>query len=154
MSNIFFNKVQKKTKQSAKRMAQQLAQEPGELLERAKSQVTPDVRGEDTATEELVGKEDSKMLDKNNEQQFQQNAKIRLQELENELNKLRQNRKEREKTWIEEQGRIMSSAESVEEKRDVLVEPSSKPSRGMAGAAAATRKKKQGTREVSKGPSG
>jgi len=48
----------------------------------------------------------------------------------------------------------MSPTETLQEKNNILIEPSSKPTRGLAGAAASARKKKQGTREVSKGPSG
>ncbi len=153
MSSIAFHKVKKGSKQAVGKTVQQFAQEPSEMLKKAKTQINAEKdETSSPVVDEILQPLKAQEPSKEEEEQLLAKSKRRTEELENELLKLKRERQESEQRWIQEQDEIMKEDEQLEAKP--LIEPTSKPKVGLAGAAAGNRKKKQGTREIAKGPSG
>lgn len=134
-----------------KKAQQLLTEEPFEVLKIAKSQfvgregaqskasVVGQVTTSDTGFSELPPQEEKELKEK---------ARKRIRELEEELKKMREERRGKEEEWKTQQGAKFS--EKVQEVPQPLIEPTTRPKRGMFGFI----KRKQGTKEMGKSVSG
>ena len=121
-----------------------------QFLRSAKSQVVKESQGStDTSSimdDVITGDGQITPAIADEERQVKSKTGTRIQELESELKSLREERKKKEQDW--EQGQDIQMEVVVPgEQRKPLVEPTTKPKRGVVGA---DKKKAKGTREMIK----
>ena len=152
MSNIF-RQTGKTTADIAKQVARQVAREPVEILKSAGSQVTGREKPGEMSVMQQVMTGDGKVQEITPKDIVQEEAstKRRLEELEQEIMKLRAQRREGAQAYVQQVGEQMGQGQAQEKvQQEPLAEPTSRPKRGMMGPV----KKKQGTREMGKQISG
>lgn len=160
------NNAGKSAREAAKKMAKQIAAEPSELLKSAGTQISGN-QNETQSKEQKndvtdSGKELSVMQQvmtgngrvqqptKEEEINIHSQAKKRMQELEDEIMRMRQVREQKEQNWEKEQQQILGATPKEEEKKQPLIQPTSIRKRGMTAGT----KQKQGTKEMTKQMSG
>jgi hypothetical protein len=149
MTNGFLKKTGQTAADQARKTAKQIAQEPYEIvktvvpqhvLEGAKKNSSPPV----SKIFDKVEKQPEEIIDK---EAVNAQARKRLQELEEEIGKIRKQRKVEEEEWKKNQESLMQPEQPSEKP---FVEPPAKKKQGFMGFA----KKKQGTKEMGKQISG
>lgn len=149
MNDSGLGKTKQKAQDVAKKIAKQVQEERNEYVKSAKGQIF----GEKTQTDSNLVNEiiDGNVADvnPNEETQLKNEERKRIKELEDELEKIRQERKQKLQEWQTGQQEELTKHEEEEPQ---LVEPVTKKKRGFMGGRA--RKKKQGTREIGKSVSG
>jgi len=151
MSDGLVKKAGQSTQDFAQQVAKQASREPGEFLKSAKSQVYKTSEAQQlSAIPENIGSRDEKSIQQQ-AVQLEEESRKRIEELEGKLKKIREERERKKGEWSQEQEEKMASA--VEEETKKLVEPATRPKRGFMGSAE-IQKKKQGTQELGKGPTG
>ena len=93
------------------------------------------------------GKSEMSEIDKKNLESQRRN---RIEELKKELEEMRLQRKKKEEEWLKTQEDEFKSDQRQKTLSNVLIEPTTKPKRGLLGFM----KKKQGTKEMGKQISG
>lgn len=148
MSNVI-KRTGKATRDIAKQSAKKVAHEPFEVLKSAASQATGVKTGEDNnmIAQAMTGDGKVEEISEIEEKQLESQQRRRLNELEGELAKLRHEREAKRQEWENTQEQMMAPPAQEEE---ILVEPTTRPKVGMMNP----HKKKQGTREMGKRPSG
>lgn len=147
MTNGFFKKTASTAADQARKTAQQIAREPYEILKSALPAGMKKESDNSSLVAEMVGIDDNQVGEKINEETVNTQAKKRLEELESEIEKIRQERKAKEEEWKKSQDALMQSEHPAENQ---FIEAQSKKRRGFMGFA----KKKQGTKEMGKQVSG
>jgi hypothetical protein len=151
MSDGIFKKAGKTTKDIAKKAAQDVAREPFEIIKSTPAQIVKQQNtdeGPSAIEQVMTGDGKLKEVTKIEEKQLESEKMNRLKKLEDELALLRRQRMKKEEEWKKEQEEVMGKGS--EQKEEEFIEPTTKPKVGMRHP----QKKKQGTREMGKGPSG
>lgn len=150
MSNGFIRKAGTKAQDQAKLFAKQIGREPEEFLKSAKAQITKDTQTQETQPPLAQGVSETNLSEVSPEEKkkIDEMAAKRLKELEEELMRIRNQRKQREEEWSQQQDALMKGKAKQDEK--LLIEPTTRPKRGMFGVT----KQKQGTKEMGKQISG
>jgi len=152
MSDIF-KQTGKTAKDIAKQTARQIAQEPVEILKSTTRQGTGIEPSPSASVIDQIVTADGKIpqITKLEEKKLENITRKKIEELEEELKKMRNTREQRSQEWQESQNTLMGHTQTeqpISEKP--LVEPTTMPKRGMFGVA----KRKQGTKEIGKQISG
>jgi hypothetical protein len=162
MTDGLIKKASKKTATSARTLAQQAAkvvvEEQEKFAKSAKSQLTGEKKGIDrpVVDQVITDGEQAGPITTREEEQIKLETRKRLQELEEELEKLREERKRKEEEWKREQEAKMGTPGEGEVKK-LLTEPTTKSKRGLprvGSKISAVIKRKRGTRELGKRPTG
>jgi hypothetical protein len=127
-----------------------VAREPIEIL---KNVAPPHLggtekEGDSSLISEYIESTNRKQTDEVNEEVLNAQTTKRLQELEDEMEKIRKERKDKEEEWKKNQEALMKPEQI--NAANQFVEAPAKKTRGLAGF----RKKKQGTKEMGKQTSG
>ncbi len=151
MSDGLLKKTGQSAADTARKVAKQFAQEPAELLKSASIQVT----GQETDNSDIIqkivtGNGEVKTVSEVEEIKMETRRRKRITELEEEIKKIGLERKKKEEEWAHMQQEEMEKVKTPMTPSQVIIEPTTKPKRGMLG----TVKKKQGTQEMQKNPSG
>lgn len=142
-----------KTKQAAidqaRKSAKQMAQEPYEM---AKNIIPPQIleggkKDSRSLITEVIKKDIPKPEQDLDEEEIEVETNIKLEELEQEIRRIREERKAKEEEWKKAQEEAMKNEKPPEQP---FVEVSSGKKRGFLGFG----KKKQGTKEMGKQTSG
>jgi flagellar motility protein MotE (MotC chaperone) len=148
MTNGFFKKTGQTARDLARKTARQVAREPLEIL---KSAAPTYLREKDSLNipqaEGVVTP--PKAIENIDVNALNTQTKKRLEELEQEIQKIRQERAAKLQKWNEEQQALLDEGKSKSEEK-TFIEPQSRKKRGFLGF----RKKKQGTKEMGKQVSG
>lgn len=139
----------KSARDLAKLAARQITYEKGEFAKSVKKQTVGEVAKESPLIEQIVT-EGGKFSEPTKQEKVQLEAKTtkRIEELEKELEEVRRSRQEQYEEWKKSQEEQMKVEIPIQGKP--LLEPTSRPKRGMLGVV----KKKQGTKEMGKTLSG
>jgi hypothetical protein len=143
-------KVKSKARDAARRMAKQMGEEPVEFIRSARSQVVPQKEDSEDLIGQIVKPLGEDEISQHEKESLEKKARQRIEELEAEIAEMRKKREEQEASWAQSQEEKMKSKK--EESPEPLREPTTRPKRGMV--LGGLRKKKQGTREIGKRPSG
>jgi len=146
MSNGIIKQAGKTTADIARQAARQVAREPVELLKSGSSQV---MQNENTNIQDPINLTSDKLPPEEIAKK-EKEARDRIQELEEELRRMRGKREENKEAWVKEQEEKLKAQTSQPAAAQPMVEPTTKPKRGMMGEIA----KKQGTKEMGKQISG
>lgn len=153
MTSDFFKQVKNSAKEEAIKAARQVRQEPLEILKDINSNVSgqTDIHQKEISMMQQVMTGDGKVADvsSQDEQKINILAKRRLQEIEQELRRMRILSEQRSGDWVEKQKTLMTEGD-VDGKQKVFLEPTPKRKTGMIGPG----QKKQGTKEMGKQYSG
>lgn len=135
----------------AKQVSKKAKQEPLELLNTARSQITGQEGARSPVVDQIVTRDGvvDEVSDAE-EEEIKARARKRLRELEEELEGIRKEIKAKEEEWEEGVSEQMAGGKEQKGERKPLVQPTTKPKRGVLGFM----KKKQGTREMGRTPSG
>jgi hypothetical protein len=149
MTNPFVKSVGQSASDMAKKIAKQVVQESFEVGKNIKDQVV----GTENPSAANPNTPDSNVQNQApqiNEEEIHANDKIRLGDLQSEVQRLINERKQAYEDWKRNQDEMMKIGEKEEEDKRTLIQPTSKRKRGSQGPA----KSKQGTKEISKSVSG
>lgn len=150
MSDGILKKTKRAAVDEARQIAKQVGREPTEFLAHTKSQALG-LETHPKLDEQIVaGSGKIVAPTSTEEEEIKVRARKRLNELEEELNIIRQDRKVKEKEWQDTQAEKMQQNLPKTDEYKTLVQPTTKPRRGFLGLI----KQKQGTKEMGKGPSG
>ncbi|KKR30783.1 hypothetical protein A2715_02110 [Candidatus Woesebacteria bacterium RIFCSPHIGHO2_01_FULL_39_32] len=152
MTNGIIKKAGKTTADIAKQIAKQVALEPIEILKSAGSQVTGREKPGEMSVMQQVMTGNGKVQEISAIEKAQEEAqtKRRIEELEQELKKLRGEREEKQQSYEQKVMGEMKQGQQEPQAETPLVEPVTRRKRGMMGPA----QKKQGTKEMGKMVSG
>ncbi|OGM20851.1 hypothetical protein A2955_00405 [Candidatus Woesebacteria bacterium RIFCSPLOWO2_01_FULL_37_19] len=145
MTNGFIGKTGQKIGEAARQAAKNVAKEETEFVKSLKTQVSGQSDQGSIVNEMLQGGDGISKINPAEEKKLENEARKKIQELEDELAKLRAERQKKQVEWSRDQDELMKSHE--EEKQPVLIEPSTKPRRGFIGGDA---KSTKGTGEMLK----
>jgi hypothetical protein len=150
MSNGFIKKTGQTAADAARKSARQIVREPVEILKTAVPQHLKESGEKDNSSlvAEMVTSGNKHPEEIVSEEVLDAQAKKRLEELEAEIEKIREERKIKENEWKESQEAMMQPEQIPSEKQ--FIEPSAKQKQGFRGFM----KKKQGTKEMGKQMSG
>ena len=148
MTDGFLKKTGQTARDLAKKTARQVAREPLEIL---KSAAPAQLREKDSLNipQEQIMTAPPKAIDNIDVNALNTQTQKRLEELEQEIQKIRQDRAAKLQKWNEDQQGLMN-ADKPNAENQTLIEPQAKKKRGFMGFM----KKKQGTKEMGKQASG
>ncbi|KKQ98586.1 MAG: hypothetical protein UT24_C0009G0086 [Candidatus Woesebacteria bacterium GW2011_GWB1_39_12] len=136
---------------AARKVAKQIAREPIELLKTSKSQVLRQESDTSRLVQEMVsGNGESGEISETQKVEIEAKKRKRIEELEEELKRIRHEREKKEEEWSQLQQQKMGTTQDSVGSHQPFIEPTTKPRRGFMGFL----KKKQGTKEMGKQISG
>ena len=149
MSDGIVKSSGKKASDFAKNVTKQAGAEPSEFIKSVKSQLASDKDVQRNVDSEGFAEwvKDGE-ISQSEKDRLRNEAKKRIEELKEEIRKLREKRKQTESNWSQEQE--VEMGRSAKEETEKLVEPTPKPKSGFLRGGLGVRKKKQGTREPGK----
>jgi len=148
-----FKQAGKTSKDIAREAARKMAREPFEILKSATTQESGVERSSSGSVIDQIITGDGKIPEISTAEEMKMNneAKQKIEELENELQRLRQQRDQKSAQWNEEQNTKLGHGPEEDQKpKAPLIEPTTARKRGQGSPT----KKKQGTREMGKQVSG
>ena len=148
MANGFIKKTGQTATDAAIKTARQVAQEPIEIIKSAVPVHMGEKDNSSLVAEMVQSGQGQEEITNVNEEAINAQAKKRLEELEAEIEKIREERRTQNEEWKKSQETLMQVNQAPQEK--TFVEAQGKQRKGMTGFM----KKKQGTKEMSKQVSG